>query len=239
MFQGNSSVSYPRELPCKFIHSFIHLVVHASIIHSSIQTATHLTKNCTGQRLRWCSRDEWGMKHTQALGGLLNSHWPQVVPMVGGWDGQAEDKKRRGSQGFLSWIWTLRDTKIYITILKDCILKLPYHRGWRETCVHSGQAATGSPFQAMKGWVAHGRRTEKEDSWVAVSTFSSLCPQLAHTIHKRKALAVNWILSLLRAVWQLSAVTPPHPFGVPSSHPKLIIGILTPLHRVLFLRGFW
>lgn len=71
------------------------------IIHSSIQTGTHLTKNCTRQRLRWCSRGESGMNHTQAVGGLVNSHWPQVVPMVGGWNGQAEDKEGEVARDFM------------------------------------------------------------------------------------------------------------------------------------------
>lgn len=62
-----------------FIQSFTH-----ETIHPSIQTATCLPNNCTRQRLRWCSKDESRMDHTQAVGGSVNCRWVQADTVNGG-----------------------------------------------------------------------------------------------------------------------------------------------------------
>lgn len=38
------------------------------------------------------------MDHTQTVGNPINCHWPQVVPMEGGCDGQADGFPTKGSK---------------------------------------------------------------------------------------------------------------------------------------------
>lgn len=95
---------------------FIHLFIQSSHSLSHPNSYT-LTKNWTRQRLQWCCEDESGMDHTQAVGSPVNCHWSQMVP-IAGCDGQADRVTTVDSkEGVTRDFWTLRGTKIYITIL--------------------------------------------------------------------------------------------------------------------------
>lgn len=93
-----------------------------------------------------------------------------------GWSGRGQ--KRRGSRGFLSWIWTLRDTKIYITILKrlysETAISLRLKRGLCTLWAGSNWEPLSSN-ERMSGTWEKGREGQLGGSKQPLLTLSPSC----------------------------------------------------------------
>lgn len=158
-----------------FTHIVTQLFMH-EIIYLPSQTSTHVTKDYAQQKRRRCCRDESGMHHTQAVGSLVNCHWPQMVPAQGGrvwWSGRPvldRGQQKRGNQGFLLGLWLSRVQRLTLQYYKSVFCNFPIIGAEQERDADArGRESNLEPLLTNERM----NDTREEDSWVTVSSFSS------------------------------------------------------------------